>query len=87
MFLKLKPYLKSKIYKKIMNFFVENKGSIDTPRGLSVWTDEDIKNVTRALEKLASEGFLKAHRTSSTVGYSCALNSKDTKSLESYLGA
>ncbi len=82
MFNRIKPYLKSKIHKEIILFFIENEGSIDTPRGLSAWTNENVKKVTAALEELAAAGFLKAHRTSSTVGYSCALNRKDLKSLE-----
>ena len=82
---KIKPYLKSKIHRKLVLFFNENESSIDTPRGLSTWTNENIKKVTVALEELAAAGFLKAHRTSSTVGYSCALNRKDLKSLVSYL--
>ena len=84
---KIKRYLKSKIHRKLMIFFVENEGSVDTPRGLSAWTNENIKKVTTALEELAAAGFLKAHRTSSTVGYSCALNRKDLKSLASCLGS
>ncbi len=84
---KIKPLLRSKIHRKLMLFFVENEGSVDTPRGLSVWTNENIKKVTVALEELATTGFLKAHRTSSTVGYSCALNRKDLKSLASALDA
>ena len=81
----LKRYLKSKIHKKLILFFVENEGSVDTPRGLSTWTSENTKKVTVALEELAAAGFLKAHRTSSTVGYSCALNQKDLKSLAPHL--
>ena len=86
MFLKLKPYLRSKVHRQLMLFFIENEGSVDTPRGLSAWTNENIKKVTVALEELAAAGFLKAHRTSSTVGYSCALSGKDLKSLASFLG-
>ena len=85
MFLKLKPYLRSKTHRKLMLFFVENEGSVDTPRGLSAWTNENTKKVTIALEELVAAGFLKAHRTSSTVGYSCALSGKDLKSLAAAL--
>lgn len=70
---KPKPALRSKIHKKILRFFFENQGSIDTPRGVSTWINENIQPVRTALEELADKGFLKAHRTSSTVGYSCAL--------------
>ncbi len=84
--LKRKALLKSKIHRKILLFFVENQGSIDTPRGLSTWTNENIVDVTKALEELASAGLLKAHRTSSTVGYSCALNGKKLQSLILQMG-
>ena len=84
---KLRHCLRSKIHKKLILFFVENEGSVDTPRGLSAWTNENVKKVTAALEELAAAGFLKAHRTSSTVGYSCALNRKDLKALASHLGS
>ena len=84
--LKFNRYLKkSKVHRKILAFFVENQGSVDTPRGLSTWTNENIKKVTAALEEFAVAGLLKAHRTSSTVGYSCALNKKELQSLASQL--
>lgn len=71
-----KELLKSGIHQKILVFFLENQGSIDTPRGVSTWINENIKAVRVALEDLAQGGFLKAHRTSSTIGYSCALDKK-----------
>ena len=86
MHLNVKRFMKSKVHRKLIAFFAENEGSVDTPRGLATWTNENIKKVTTALEELAAAGFLKAHRTSSTVGYSCALNKKDLKSLASHLG-
>ena len=83
----LKKKMKSKIHKKILLFFVENQGSIDTPRGLAVWTNENIKKVTQALEDLVTEGLLKAHRTSSTVGYSCVMNKKQLQALTSRISS
>ena len=83
----MKLILKSKVHRKIMLFFVENERSVDTPRGLSAWTSEDIKKVTDALDELTVAGLLKAHRISSTVGYSCALNKKELKSLTAELKA
>ena len=79
-------HLRSNIHRKLMSFFIENEGSVDTPRGLAVWTNENVKNVTVALEELVIAGFLRAHRTSSTVGYSCVLNRKALKSLATRLG-
>lgn len=67
---------RSKIHRKIVLFFAENQGSIDTPRGISAWVNENLKSVRTALEDLVKAGVLKAHRTSSTVAYSCELDAK-----------
>ena len=67
----------SPIQRKILSFFLENQGSVDTSRGVSACVNESLKTVRAALEDLAARGFLKAHRTTSTVGYSCALSKKD----------
>ena len=72
---------KSAIERKILLFFIENEGSIDTPRGVSAWINENIRGVRLALEKLADIGYLKAHRTPSTVGYSCALEKKELAAI------
>ena len=80
-----REYLKSKIHKKIIRFFTENQGSIDTPRGVSAWVNESLRDVRVALEDLVKAGYLKAHRTSSTVGYSSALNDRDIAKLSEYL--
>ena len=65
---------RSKTQQKIMLFFAENDGSVDTPRGISAWINENINTVRRSLEDLVESGFLKAHRTSLTIGYSCLLS-------------
>ncbi len=72
---------RSKIHRKIILFFSENQGSIDTPRGVSAWVNENLKSVRGALEDLVKAGILKAHRTSSTVAYSCELAAKDLARL------
>ena len=65
--------VKSTTHRKIMFFFAENLGSVDTPRGISAWTNGNIKGVRTALEDLVKDGLLRAHRTSSTVAFSCGL--------------
>ncbi|MBI3315901.1 MAG: hypothetical protein HYZ87_02880 [Candidatus Omnitrophica bacterium] len=82
---KLKGFLRSEIHRKILLFFVENQGSVDTPRGVSAWVNENIEKVRVALEELAKEDLLKAHRTSSTVGYSSGLSKKDLAEVTSAL--
>ena len=68
-----------------MLFFAENQGSIDTPRGVAAWTNESLQNVRIALEDLVKIDYLKAHRTSSTIGYSSQLNKKELKTILSRL--
>ena len=82
---KLKAFMKSDIHRKILLFFVENQGSVDTPRGVSAWVNENIHTVRTALEDLAKAEFLKAHRTSSTVGYSFALKDREFNEVASVL--
>ncbi len=77
--------MRTKIHRKILTFFVENQGSIDTPRGVSTWVNEGLGPVRAALEDLVKDGFLKAHRTSSTVAYSSALDDKGSKRLSARL--
>lgn len=77
---KLRPkskILKSKLYQQILRFFLENEGSVDTPRGIATWIDGSLLKVRIALEELAEMSFLKAHRTPSTIGYSCTLSKKN----------
>lgn len=74
--MELKEFLKKQPYNMILRFFHENPGSIDTARGLAAWTNQDIKNVRAALKRLATDGFLTAHKASSTTAYSYTRNKK-----------
>lgn len=74
--MKLDDALRSRIHKKIMTFFHENQASIDTPRGVSTWVDEDREAVKRALEDLVLLKILIAHRSTSTTGYSYTRDEK-----------
>ena len=66
----------TELERKILSFFMENEGSIDTPRGISAWVNENIKQVRVTLEELVQAGYIKAHRTSSTIGYSSCFTQK-----------
>jgi len=55
---------------EIVKFFHENQASIDTPRGVAAWVNEDRGKVKKALEDLVSLDILVAHRSTSTTGYS-----------------
>jgi len=67
---------KSEIHKKIINFFHENQASIDTPRGVATWINEERAKVVKALEDLVKLKILVAHRTTSTTGYSYTRDDK-----------
>ena len=60
----------SPIHRKIVAFFHENQASIDTPRGIATWIEEDRTRVKKALEDLVDLKILVAHRSTSTTGYS-----------------
>lgn len=62
--------LESPIHRKIVAFFHENQASIDTPRGIATWIEEDRTRVKKALEDLVDLKILVAHRSTSTTGYS-----------------
>ena len=65
----LNSVLKSDIHFNIVKFFHENQASIDTPRGIATWVNEDRTKVKNALEDLVRLRVLVAHRAPSTTGY------------------
>ena len=77
--------LKSKIHKKIIAFFHENQASIDTPRGVATWIEEDRAKVKKALEDLVKIEILAADRATSTTGYSYTRDSKMIQKIEKLL--
>jgi hypothetical protein len=70
---------------KIIKFFHENQGSIDTPRGVSTWVREDRIKVKSSLEELVKMKILVAHRSTSTTGYSYTRNAKIISKIEKLL--
>jgi len=70
---------------KILRFFYENPSCIDTPLGISLWTNENIKVVKKVLEDLTSIKILAVHRTPSTVGYSYTQDPLIFKKVEAIL--
>jgi predicted transcriptional regulator len=60
----------SPVHLKILKFFHENQASIDTPRGVATWVDEERAKVKKVLEDLVESGILVAHRATSITGYS-----------------
>ena len=80
--------LGSNIHRKIISFFHENQGSLDTPRGVATWIGEERGKTKAALEDLVILKILIAHRSTSTTGYSYTCDnkviSKITKLLKKY---
>jgi len=66
--------MKSRVHKKIIAFFHENQASIDTPRGVATWIEEDRVKVKNALEELVGLNIITADRATSTTGYSYTRN-------------
>lgn len=77
--------LESHIHSKIIKFFHENQGSIDTPRGVATWVGEDRAKVKSALEDLVSAKVLIAHRATSTTGYSYTRDVKIISKIKKHL--
>ncbi len=69
----------------ILRFFLDNPHSIDTPRGVSAWTNIPLAETRRILEDLSKKEILAAYRTSSTVGYSLTENQKLLKSVQEFV--
>jgi len=74
--------LASESHIKVVQFFMDNPNSVDTPRGVSAWTNLSLNDSRDILEELAKKGILRAYRTSSTVGYSLTENKKVLKMLD-----
>jgi len=76
---------KDRIYFKIVKFFHENPTSIDTPRGISTWIGENIRDVRKVLSKLVKLKILNAHEVTSTTGYSYTTDAKLIKEIKKIL--
>jgi hypothetical protein len=70
---------------KVMAFFHENPSSIDTPRGVASWINEDRKAVKKAMDELAKARILRPHRTLFTTGYSYTQDRTMIAEVEKYL--
>lgn len=82
---KLKQICQSKLNLKILSFFHQHSGAIDTPRGLAAWLNHDCDEVKKALEELAEQGVLLAHKMRATAAYGLTQNKKTIKELEKIL--
>ncbi|MEA3305441.1 MAG: hypothetical protein U9R52_01345 [Candidatus Omnitrophota bacterium] len=69
--MRVEKYLKRKINRKIIKFFLENLSSIDTPRGIATWINEDVDKTKKALKELADARILVFHGADTTSAYAC----------------
>ncbi|PIU41296.1 MAG: hypothetical protein COS99_06265 [Candidatus Omnitrophica bacterium CG07_land_8_20_14_0_80_42_15] len=83
--LDLDKLFKSDVHKRIILFFHENQGSIDTPRGVATWTGYQRNIVKKALTELAKVGVLVAHPVPSTTGYSYTCEESIIKGVDKKL--
>ena len=81
----LNKALKSDIHLKVIRFFHENQASIDTPRGVATWIDEERARVKKVLEDLVALDILVAHRATSTTGYSYTSDAKIISKIKKLL--
>ena len=81
----IKKAFESRIHRKIISFFHENQASIDTPRGVATWIEEDRMKVKEALEDLVGLKVLVAHRAKSTTGYGYTRDEKIISQIEKLL--
>lgn len=81
----LNKYLKSKINKKIINFFLENPSCIDTSRGIATWINENTVKTEKALRDLVKAKMLIPHGTGPTSAYGYTTNSRITSSVKASL--
>jgi 23S rRNA G2445 N2-methylase RlmL len=72
--MKLDRYFQSKINLKIIKFFLENPSSIDTPRGIATWINENINKTEKALKELVKAKILVPHGDDTTAAYGYTTN-------------
>jgi len=77
--------LKSRMHLKVVKFFHENQGSVDTPRGIATWIGEDRLKVRQALEDLVEAKIIIADRATSTTGYCYTRDDKIIKKIDKFL--
>jgi hypothetical protein len=74
--MKLEKYLKSKLNREIIRFFLENPSSIDTPRGIATWINENVGKTEAALKELAEAKILVPHGSKATSAYGYTTDSR-----------
>jgi len=82
---RISKILQSRIKRKIVIFFYENPQSVDSVRGIATWTNIKPKLAKKALEELAKDGILVAHRGSSTTGYAYTQDKNIISQIEAKL--
>jgi len=81
----LKKVCESALNLKIISFFHENPSSVDTSRGIAAWLNHDHRQIEEALDYLAGQKILIAHRSGSTTAYAYTQDKKTLKKIERFL--
>jgi len=81
----LKKICQTALNLKIVTFFHQHRGAIDTPAGLAAWLNHNREEVKKALEHLAEQEILIAHKLRSTTAYALTQNKKIIKEIEKIL--
>jgi hypothetical protein len=80
---KIENLLKDPAVKKILLFFNDNPNSIDTAKGIALWTGCDIKHAQAGLDKLEAAGIVVRDKTLSTDVYAYTSKRAILKKIES----
>ena len=81
----LKEKLKDKLARKILMFFYQNQGSIDSASGVAAWVHSDREEVKGVLDFLVGLGVLHKDATGVTKGYCYTRDEKVMKVVDDLL--
>lgn len=83
--MEISKILKSPINLKLILFYHENPSIVDTSQSIAKWIEQDVSKVEHALEELAKENILVAHRSSHMVGYGYTQNREIIRIIDDFL--
>ena len=82
---KINKILSSAINKKIVGFFYEHPGAVDTPEAIALWLNQKEEKVKLALDLLAKHNILNLHKIGSTAAYAYTQDKQIIKQIEQAL--
>jgi len=81
----IEGYLRSKINRKIIRFFLENPSSLDNSRGIGTWINENKNKTEKALKDLLEAKILIAHGKDATAAYGFTTNTRINAKIKTCL--